>query len=171
MNRESGIGGLCRERQSVGSATGNRQPDAEDFEYPPTDEEVGASGFGEKGSVNDYADLDVWKVGMSLATDCYRISASFPSDERFGLISQIRRAAVSIPANIAEGYGRQSTRSYVQFLRIAQGSTKELETLIELSLRLGYLKPADNDVLRVTIRRVAMMLNRLIAVIERSANR
>lgn len=152
-------------------AIGNREADAGDVEYPPTDEEFGAPGFSENGSVNDYSDLDVWKVSMSLATDCYRITAPFPPDERFGLISQIRRAAVSIPANIAEGYGRQSTRAYVQFLRIAQGSTKELETLIELSLRLGYLKSADNEALRKTIRRIAMMLNRLIAVIERSANR
>lgn len=162
------MSGVSQGRQS---AFGNREPGVDDISYASSYCEPDLAGFEENGPVKDYSDLDVWKVSMTLTTDCYRISASFPTDERFGLISQIRRAAVSVPTNIAEGYGRQSSRSYVQFLRIAQGSAKELETLIELSRRLGYLDPADNNALRKTIRRVVMMLSRLIAAIERSANR
>ncbi len=104
---------------------------------------------------------------MSLAGDVYRLTKSLPSDERFGLISQMRRAAVSIPANIAEGYGRETSGSYLQFLRISQGSARELETLIELAGQLGYLNAAERDPVIATVTRVAMMHRRLIQAIER----
>jgi four helix bundle protein len=74
---------------------------------------------------------------MDLSVSCYQLTKSFPKDELFGLTSQIRRASVSIPANIAEGYGRENTGSYIQFLRIAQGSLKELETHLLLIIRVG----------------------------------
>jgi four helix bundle protein len=74
---------------------------------------------------------------MDLAESCYRLTKSFPRDELFGMTSQIRRAAASIPANIAEGYGRASRREYVQFLRIAIGSCNELETHLLLAVRVG----------------------------------
>ncbi len=80
------------------------------------------------GEVQSYRDLHVWQKGMDLAVGCYVETKSLPADERFGLISQIRRAASSVPANIAEGYGRESRGEFIQFLRIAQGSLKELET-------------------------------------------
>ncbi len=80
------------------------------------------------GSAKSYRDLLIWQRSMKLVGQCYRLTASFPADERFGLTSQLRRAAVSIPANIAEGFGRETTGLFVQFLRIAQGSLKELET-------------------------------------------
>jgi four helix bundle protein len=86
--------------------------------------------------VQSHRDLRVWREAMQLAELCYRHTRDFPRDELFGLTAQIRRAAVSIPANIAEGYGRENTGSYVQFLRIAQGSCKELETHIVLSERV-----------------------------------
>ena len=87
-------------------------------------------------SVQSYRDLRVWREAMLLAEMCYRHTRSFPKDELFGLTAQIRRAAASIPANIAEGYGREQTKSYMQFLRIAQGSCKEVETHLILADRV-----------------------------------
>ena len=81
-----------------------------------------------KSAFQSYRDLVVWQASMTLAEDCYRVTRRFPKEETFGMTSQIRRAAASIPANIAEGHGRESTGSFIQFLRVAQGSTKELET-------------------------------------------
>lgn len=86
--------------------------------------------------VQSYRDLKIWQKGMDLAAACYIESNLLPSDERFGLISQIRRAAVSVPANIAEGYGRENRGEFIQFLRIAQGSLKELETHLLLVQRI-----------------------------------
>ncbi len=80
---------------------------------------------------------------MALAEACYLLTRSFPKDELFGLTSQIRRSAAAIAANIAEGHGREQTRSFIQFLRIAQGSLKELETHLLLSQRVGLLSEAD----------------------------
>jgi len=88
-------------------------------------------------AIESYRDLKVWQVGMELAAACYKLTATFPRDEIFGMTSQIRRSASSVPANIAEGYGRESTGAYVQFLRTAQGSLKELETHLLLSARVG----------------------------------
>ncbi len=79
-------------------------------------------------SIQSYRDLRVWQKGMDLAEICYLITREFPKEEMYTMTSQIRRAAASIPANIAEGYGREYRREYIQFLRIAQGSLKELET-------------------------------------------
>jgi four helix bundle protein len=90
------------------------------------------------GEIRSYRDLKVWQDGMTLAEGCYRLTGEFPREELYGLTSQLRRAAVSIPANIAEGYGRNTTKAYVSFLRIAQGSLKELETHLLLSKRLGF---------------------------------
>jgi four helix bundle protein len=81
-------------------------------------------------------DLRVWNEAMALAEQCYPHTREFPRAEQFGLTAQIRRAAASIPANIAEGYGRDQTGSYVHFLRIAQGSCKELETHLLLAERV-----------------------------------
>jgi four helix bundle protein len=83
-----------------------------------------------------YSDLQVWQKAIDLVTEIYRLTADFPNDERFGLISQIRRAAVSIPANIAEGHGRKSTNAFINHLSIANGSLMELETHLQISLRL-----------------------------------
>jgi four helix bundle protein len=90
------------------------------------------------GEIRSYRDLKVWQDAMALVEDCYRFSKEFPREEQYGLTAQIRRAAVSIPANIAEGYGRNSAGSYVNFLRNAQGSLKELETHLILAQRLKF---------------------------------
>jgi four helix bundle protein len=84
-----------------------------------------------------YQDLLVWQQAMDLVADIYAATRSSPSEERFGLTSQVRRSATSIPSNIAEGYGRENRGSYLQFLRIAQGSLKELETQLLIAARVG----------------------------------
>ena len=94
-------------------------------------------------SINSYRDLRVWQDAMTLAEFCYRLTRQFPRDELFGLTSQIRRAAASVPANIAEGHGRENTGSFVQYLRISQGSLKELETHLLLAERVGTLPTLD----------------------------
>ncbi len=86
--------------------------------------------------VRSYKDLGVWQRAMDLTSLVYQVTAELPPDERFGLTSQTRRAAVSVPANIAEGHRRSSTKDYLRFLSIAAGSLAELETLVELASRL-----------------------------------
>jgi len=88
--------------------------------------------------LKSYRDLLVWQKALELVIYVYRFSAQFPRDELFGLTSQLRRAAVSVPSNIAEGYGRGSRNEYLHFLSIAQGSLKELETQTILADRLNY---------------------------------
>ena len=89
--------------------------------------------------ISGYKDLIAWRKGMDLVTEMYRVSSLFPREGRFGLTSQIRRAAVSIPSNIAEGYGRPSQTDYVRFLDIARGSANEVETQLLIAVRLGYI--------------------------------
>ncbi|MEX2152956.1 MAG: four helix bundle protein, partial [Gemmatimonadaceae bacterium] len=89
-----------------------------------------------------YEQLDAWKRGMDLVCEVYRVTRLLPTEERFGLISQLRRAAVSIPSNIAEGSGRQGRRELLYHLSVARGSLKELETLLAVLERLGYVVPA-----------------------------
>ncbi len=96
-----------------------------------------------------YSDLSVWQKAMDLVTDIYKITAMFPSDERFGLSAQARRAAVSIPSNIAEGHGRKSTGAYINHISIAVGSLMELETQLQIAARLNFL--AQNDVITLLI--------------------
>src|SRR5262245_33859227 len=88
-------------------------------------------------TIKSYRDLRVWQDSMTLAVSCYKLSRDFPREEQSGLTSQIRRSATSIPANIAEGHGRENTRTFIQYLRIAQGSLKELETHLTLAERVG----------------------------------
>ena len=89
----------------------------------------------ENEEISSYRDLRVWQAGMKLAEQCYHLTRGFPKEEMFGMTSQIRRAGTSIPANIAEGYGRENRGEYIQFLKIAQGSLKELETHLLLAER------------------------------------
>lgn len=99
--------------------------------------------------LSSYRDLLVWQNAMEMAIKSYRLSHSFPKAEMYGLTSQLRRATVSIASNIAEGYGRGSRKEYLQFLFIAQGSLKELETQTILAQRLSYSSDeAAGEVLR-----------------------
>jgi four helix bundle protein len=98
--------------------------------------------------------LDVWQAAMKAATIIYKLTDRFPEEEKFGLVSQMRRASSSIPCNIAEGAARQGKREFKNFLSMAQGSLSELDTQLELSVLLGYLskdgvKEADGQLLRV----------------------
>lgn len=97
----------------------------------------------ESTKVKHYKELKIWQKGMVLAQSVYRLTAKFPVDERFGLTSQMRRAAVSVPSNIAEGQARQGTREFLQFLSHTSGSLAELETQVLLSMELGYCGESD----------------------------
>lgn len=90
-------------------------------------------------SFKSYRDLEVWQKAMDLVVECYRITKGFPRSETFGLASQMQRAAVSIPANIAEGQARQHTKEFLQHLSIAYGSLAELETHTQIAERLNYI--------------------------------
>lgn len=118
------------------------------------------------GDIQSHKDLRVWREAMALAEACYRLTKGFPRDELFGITSQIRRAAVSVPANIAEGYGREMTGSYVQSLRIAQGSLKELETHLLLCARVDLAPQEAIDTLTVSCDQVGKMLRSLIRAIQ-----
>lgn len=91
----------------------------------------------------NYRDLIVWQKSMDLVESLYKLTSSFPDTEKFGLTSQIRRCAVSIPSNIAEGSGRKSKKAFRSFLEISNGSINELKTQIEISKRIGILKDDD----------------------------
>ncbi len=108
-----------------------------------------------------YSELIVWQKAMDLVTDIYKVTAMFPGEERFGLSSQARRAAVSIPSNIAEGHGRKSTAAYMSYLSIAFGSLMELETQIQIAARLGYLDEGKVITLLVQTDEIGKMLSGL----------
>ena len=111
--------------------------------------------------IKTYRDLLVWQKSMALVTEIYKLSKSFPKDETYGLTAQMRRCAVSIPSNIAEGYGRNSSNDYIRFLYIAGGSLYELQTQLEISLSLLYLNKGDFDRLYESSREIERMLSSL----------
>lgn len=101
--------------------------------------------------VQHYRELKVWQAGMTLAVKCYEATARFPKEEMFGMTSQIRRAAVSVPANIAEGQGRHGTGEFLNFVSMARGSLMELETHLQLIHRVSLLqRPRLDELLKMT---------------------
>ena len=98
-----------------------------------------------KKKARHYKELLIWQKGMALAKGVYGLTARFPADERFGLVSQMRRAAISVPSNIAEGQARHGTREFLQFLSHANGSLAELDTQLLLSVEMKYCVPRDVD--------------------------
>jgi four helix bundle protein len=120
--------------------------------------------------MTSYRDLDVWKRGVNLVTELYRLTSDFPNSELYGITNQIRRAAVSVPANIAEGWGRESSKNYVQFLRTSRGSLFELETLITIANNLDYLSPDQSSGIRKEIDELGRMLNTIIQKINTRIN-
>ena len=104
---------------------------------------------------------------MSIAEGVYRLTAGFPKDEVYGMTSQIRRSAASIAANIAEGHGREGSASFIQFLRISQGSLKELETHLLLAVRVGIVQASEIDPFLVQCDELGRMLRSLIRAIQR----
>ncbi len=112
--------------------------------------------------MKDYKELVVWQRAVELATQIYKMTSEFPSAERFGLTAQIRRAVTSVPANIAEGWARSSTREYMQFLFISRGSLSELETHLIVSRNLGLLQPSHLADAQAEIEQIGKMVNGLI---------
>lgn len=109
-----------------------------------------------------YTDLDAWKLGRELVSEIYAITSTFPKEEIFGLTSQIRRCAISIPSNIAEGIGRNHAKDTIQFLHIARGSSYELETQLYLSFDINYLEKLKLEQLQLKIVSCKKLLNGLI---------
>ncbi|MDD2550915.1 MAG: four helix bundle protein [Bacteroidales bacterium] len=108
--------------------------------------------------IKTHKDLEVWKTSVEFVSKLYRITSSFPKEETFGIVSQIRRAGVSVPANIAEGFGRNTTGELKQFIGIAKGSLSEVETLIEISCNLNYIDIKVKSELTGTISKIFRML-------------
>ena len=119
-------------------------------------------------SIQSYRDLKVWQEGMNLVETCYRVTKTFPKEETYGMTSQIRRAAVSIPANIAEGYGRKSRGEYIQFLYIAQGSLKELETHLLLAIRVEL---ASEQIINTVLNQCELVGKILLSLIRALENK
>jgi four helix bundle protein len=118
---------------------------------------------------HDYRDLIVWQKALALAVETYRITRRLPRDETFGLTSQIRRSAVSIPSNIAEGASRRTTRDYLGFLYVARGSLSELETQLRIAREVELLSEADLLVTVPLTREVGRLLNAVISGLHRRA--
>ena len=116
--------------------------------------------------VRSHRDLLVWQRAMDVAVSTYELTRHYPRDELFGLTSQSRRAAASVAANIAEGYGRATRQAYLNFLRIARGSLKELETDLVLAQRVGLAAPERTDVLLGQTDELGRMLHGLISKVQ-----
>ena len=111
--------------------------------------------------LNSYRDLDAWKRSLRLVSDVYRVTSKLPSSERFGLIAQMRRAAVSVSCNIAEGYGRTTRGEYLNHLSMARGSVNEVEALCEVCKTLDLLADTDLITVREQLTKVRQLLGRL----------
>lgn len=117
-------------------------------------------------NMKPHKNLDAWKLGFAFVKEAYKATAIFPSEEKFGIISQIRRAAVSIPVNIAEGAARRTKKEFLQFLYIAEGSLSELDTLIELSFELKFCTEEISTSLLSLLEAISKRIFGLIKKIE-----
>ncbi|MBV8513842.1 MAG: four helix bundle protein [Acidobacteria bacterium] len=113
-----------------------------------------------------YRDLVAWQKGMALVTEIYHATQNFPAEERYGLSNQLRRAAVSVPSNIAEGQARFSSRDFYRFLSVARGSLVEIETQLQIALNLGYLTKTQGAHLMKSAAELGRILNGLLASIK-----
>jgi len=118
-------------------------------------------------AVKDFRELIVWQKAMDLVESIYRTTAKYPKEETYGLIAQMRRAAVSIPSNIAEGQARNTTRDFLHFLAIAYGSLKELETQILIAERLGYITNQQSNTLVQFTTEIARLISGLSNSLKR----
>lgn len=119
-----------------------------------------------KTQIYSHKDLIVWQKGIDLAIIIYKLTSKFPPEEKFGLINQMRRAAVSISSNIAEGRSRSTRKDFAQFLHIALGSVSELETQLEIAKRLEYGGKVDYNETVATLQEVSKMLASIIASLK-----
>jgi four helix bundle protein len=117
-----------------------------------------------------HKDLIIWTDSIVLVTNIYKITSSFPKEEIYGLTSQIRRSAVSIPSNIAEGAGRRSEKEFIQFLYIALGSLSELETQILVAYNIGYIKEAIHEEINIKISQLIKMVSSFINHLNKKYN-
>lgn len=122
------------------------------------------------GGIKSYKDLIIWQKSIDLAVEVYRLSSKFPKEEIYSMTSQIRRAVTSISLNIAEGYGRNTTKNYIDSLYIAQGSLQEVESAILLSLRLNFVKEEDCEKVNSLMLEEFKMFNALINSLENKIN-
>lgn len=122
------------------------------------------------GAIKSYKDLIIWQKSIDLAVEVYQLSSKFPKEEVYGLTSQIRRAATSISLNIAEGYGRNTTKNYINSLYIAQGSLQELESALLLSTRLNFITEQECEKANSLILEELKMFNSLIHQLENKIN-
>ena len=122
------------------------------------------------GSIKSYKDLIIWQKSIDLAVEVYKLSSKFPKEEMYGMTSQIRRAVTSISLNIAEGYGRNTTKNYINSLYIAQGSLQEVESAILLSNRLNFVKEEDCEKVNSLMLEEFKMFNALINSLENKIN-
>ena len=116
--------------------------------------------------IKSFKDLIVWKKGMEIVKEVYSLSSKFPKEEVFSLTSQIRRAATSVPLNIAEGYARSTPKSYKSFLRISRASVQEVETAMLIAIMLDFLSEKDCFLLKNILEEESKMLNSLISKIK-----
>ncbi len=116
--------------------------------------------------IESFKDLIVWQKAVELVNETYSISKYFPKEELYSLTSQVRRSAISIPANIAEGWGRGTTKNYIQFLEISRGSLFELDTLLFISNHQNYVSTGNCSLLENKISEIGRMLNTLITRLE-----
>lgn len=123
-----------------------------------------------KATARTFRDLRVWQLAHELCMNIYKISARFPNDERFGLTSQMRRAAVSVPSNIAEGFGRRSAKEKEQFYRHSLGSLFELDTQLELAIKLGFAQKERHESIALQLQHCQAMLIKLLEVNSRFIN-
>jgi four helix bundle protein len=126
---------------------------------------VAGGQLGNELKVRRFNDLIAWQKAMDLVEDVYRLTKLFPKDELFGLTSQLRRAAVSIPSNIAEGQSRRSSKEFIQFLSIAQGSLAEVETQVLIATRLQYISEDPSKVVLEKTAELGRILNGLMEAI------
>lgn len=119
-------------------------------------------------NIKSYKDLLVWQKSMNLCELIYKTLTSFPIDEKYGLVSQMKRSSISIPSNIAEGKSRGGRKEYLQFLYIAYGSASELETQLELSYRLGFLNKVEYTNIDNLLKETLKMLNKLTSNLKLS---
>jgi four helix bundle protein len=117
--------------------------------------------------LQSYREFEVWQLAMDLAEQCYRVTNEFPKHELFGMTTQVRRASASMPANIAEGQGREHTREFLNFLSVARGSLMETETHLRLSQRVGLLPQEQLDPLLALTDRISRMLTGLRKALEK----
>jgi four helix bundle protein len=120
--------------------------------------------------INSYKDLIVWQKSIALVTEIYKLTKTFPAEEKFGIVNQLNRAVVSIPANIAEGWGRESSKNYLQFLRVSRGSLMETETLLVISKNLNYIDDENFRMISEKLDETGKILQGLIKGVQQKIN-